>query len=155
MAVMNGTDAMRVLRSDPSFAHVPIIALTAQALDGERRAALAAGFDEVIAKPCLPDDLARAVKRILANKSNGNGNGNGTGASPDRLGAALYWSKRGMVACAGHAPAAETERWRAEAWQPVPEHHRSGDGALQCQFCHGRPYVRMEKDTDIRKIQGF
>jgi CheY-like chemotaxis protein len=66
MPGMTGTDAMRVLRSDPSFRRIPIVALTAHALDGERVAALAAGFDELIPKPCLPDQLALAVERILA-----------------------------------------------------------------------------------------
>jgi CheY-like chemotaxis protein len=65
MAVMTGTDAVRILRSDPSFERVPIVALTAHALDGERTAALAAGFDELIPKPCLPDALALAVERLL------------------------------------------------------------------------------------------
>jgi CheY-like chemotaxis protein len=66
MPGMTGTDAMRVLRSDPSFQRIPIVALTAHALDGERVDALAAGFDELIPKPCLPDQLALAVERILA-----------------------------------------------------------------------------------------
>jgi len=65
MPGMTGTDAMRILRSDPSFARVPIIALTAHALDRERFAALAAGFDDLIPKPCLPDQLAIALERIL------------------------------------------------------------------------------------------
>lgn len=66
MPGMTGTDAMRVLRSDPSFQPVHIIALTALALEGERLAALAAGFDELIPKPCLPDQLVLAIERILA-----------------------------------------------------------------------------------------
>lgn len=66
MPGMTGTEAMRVLRSDPSFQRIPIVALTAHALDGERIAALAAGFDELIPKPCLPDQLVLAVERILA-----------------------------------------------------------------------------------------
>ena len=66
MPGMTGTDVMKVLRSDPSFQRVPIIALTARALVGERIAALAAGFDELIPKPCLPDQLALAIERILA-----------------------------------------------------------------------------------------
>ena len=66
MAVMTGTDAMRILRSDPSFQRIPIIALTAHALESERRAALAAGFDGWIPKPCLPDQLVLAVERIHA-----------------------------------------------------------------------------------------
>jgi CheY-like chemotaxis protein len=66
MPGMTGTDALRVLRSDPSFQHIPIVALTAHALEGERIAALMAGFDDLIPKPCLPDQLAIAVERILA-----------------------------------------------------------------------------------------
>ena len=66
MPGMTGTDALRVLRSDPSFQHIPIVALTAHALDGERVAALSAGFDDLIPKPCLPDQLANAVDRMLA-----------------------------------------------------------------------------------------
>lgn len=68
MPGMTGTEAMRVLRSDASFINTPIIALTAQAMDEERRLALSAGFDEVIAKPCLPDALVEAVERVLADR---------------------------------------------------------------------------------------
>jgi CheY-like chemotaxis protein len=66
MPEMSGTEAVRLLRRDASFARIPIIALTAHALEDERRDALAAGFDELIPKPCLPDQLALAVERILA-----------------------------------------------------------------------------------------
>ena len=65
MPVMTGIDAVRVLRADPSFRHVPIVALTAHALEDERVAALAEGFDEVVAKPCLPDELVFCLERIL------------------------------------------------------------------------------------------
>ncbi len=65
MGGMTGTEAMRILRADPAHSHVKIVALTAHALDGDRRAALAAGFDEVLAKPCLPDDLVAAIGRLL------------------------------------------------------------------------------------------
>jgi CheY-like chemotaxis protein len=44
---------------------VPIVAFTAHALQDERLTALHAGFDEVLAKPCLPDELASAVARLL------------------------------------------------------------------------------------------
>lgn len=66
MPGMTGTEAMRILRADPSFASTPIVALTAHALDEERHLALNAGFDAVIAKPCLPDVLVSAVERILS-----------------------------------------------------------------------------------------
>jgi len=66
MATMTGTEAMRALRSDASFSHVPIVAFTAHALQDEKQTALHAGFDEVLAKPCLPDELVAAVMRLLA-----------------------------------------------------------------------------------------
>jgi len=69
MPGMTGTDAMRILRADPAFVNTPIIALTAHALDTERRVALDAGFDEVIAKPCLPDALVAAVEQVLRERT--------------------------------------------------------------------------------------
>src|SRR5258705_6148390 len=69
MPGMTGTEAMRILRADSSFIGTPIIALTAHAMDGERRLALDAGFDELIAKPCLPDALVTAVERILRDRT--------------------------------------------------------------------------------------
>jgi len=65
MPGMTGTEAMRILRADPSFVKTPVIALTAHTLDAERRLVLDAGFDELIEKPCLPDALVAAVERIL------------------------------------------------------------------------------------------
>jgi two-component system cell cycle response regulator DivK len=66
MPGMNGTEAMRVLRADSTLQRTPIVALTAHALEAERKAALAAGFDELIPKPCLPEELVLAVERILS-----------------------------------------------------------------------------------------
>ena len=65
MPVLDGTGTLRVLRQDPQFGAVPIVALTAQALDTERAAALAAGFDFVVSKPCLPDELLAIVARLI------------------------------------------------------------------------------------------
>ena len=66
MPGMTGTEAMQILRTDPKFAAVPIFAFTAHALEDEHRAALAAGFDQVISKPCLPDELLRSIQSTLA-----------------------------------------------------------------------------------------
>lgn len=65
MPELTGIDTIRLLRANPRLNLVPIVALTAYALDGERRDLLAAGFDEVIAKPCLPNDLETAIIRLL------------------------------------------------------------------------------------------
>lgn len=65
MPVMDGVEVLHRLRADPAFSAVPIVALTAHALEDERTAALLNGFDEVISKPCLPDQLAAAIDRLL------------------------------------------------------------------------------------------
>jgi len=65
MAEMTGTEAMQLLRNDAALADVPIVAFTAHALEAQRLEALSAGFDAVIAKPCLPDVLAAAIDRLL------------------------------------------------------------------------------------------
>ncbi len=65
MPGMSGLEAMQILKKDASFRRVPIVALTAHALDSERAAFLANGFDAVLAKPCLPADVADTVSRLL------------------------------------------------------------------------------------------
>lgn len=66
MPGMNGVDALKILRTDDTLAQTFIVALTAHALERELADALRDGFDEVISKPCLPDDLMTAVERLLA-----------------------------------------------------------------------------------------
>ena len=66
MPVLDGTSALRRMRMNPDLAGVPVLALTAHALEEERVTALAQGFDAVIAKPCLPDELLRSVQGALA-----------------------------------------------------------------------------------------
>jgi len=68
MPSMTGAEALKILREDPAMRAVPIIALTAHALANERAMALRDGFDEVISKPCLPDDLLATVQRLLASE---------------------------------------------------------------------------------------
>jgi two-component system cell cycle response regulator DivK len=65
MPTLSGSEAMRILRSQPLFSSVPIVALTAHAMADERRQMLLDGFDDVIPKPCLPDELVAAIERLL------------------------------------------------------------------------------------------
>jgi two-component system sensor histidine kinase BarA len=65
MPGMTGADAMRAIRRDASLPRMPIVAFTAHALEDERRAILADGFDGCISKPCLPEDLLTFIRTTL------------------------------------------------------------------------------------------
>jgi hypothetical protein len=49
----------------------------------------------------------------------------------------LFWSRRGEVACALHAPAGESERWQAERWEAIPADANRHQIVYQCPHCSG------------------
>jgi CheY-like chemotaxis protein len=67
MPVVDGWEATRRLKGDPQTRDIPVIALSAHALAGEREKALAAGCNEFDTKPIEFDRLVATVRRILAN----------------------------------------------------------------------------------------
>jgi two-component system cell cycle response regulator DivK len=68
MPVVDGWEATRRLKCSPRARNIPIIALSAHALAGEREKALAAGCDEFDTKPIEFDRLVATVRRLLANR---------------------------------------------------------------------------------------
>lgn len=73
MPVMDGVDATRGLRSGTSAnKDVPVLALTASALDKDREHCLAAGMNEVLTKPVDTRRLLQLLSAILNNKKAGN-----------------------------------------------------------------------------------
>jgi two-component system cell cycle response regulator DivK len=66
MPRVDGWEATRRLKDDPRTRDIPIIALSAHALAGEREKALAAGCDEFDTKPIEFERLVAILRRILA-----------------------------------------------------------------------------------------
>lgn len=63
---MDGTDVLARLRADPRTAKLPMVALTAHAMAGDREKYLAAGFDDYISKPIVDEDiLLDVIARLL------------------------------------------------------------------------------------------
>lgn len=63
--VIDGWEATRQLKADPATASIPVIALTAHALDSDRARATEIGFDVFLAKPVEPRRVVTEVRRLL------------------------------------------------------------------------------------------
>ena len=60
---IDGVEALGRLRADERSASLPVLALTAQAMEGDRERFLAAGFDGYLSKPVNVADFVATVKR--------------------------------------------------------------------------------------------
>jgi CheY-like chemotaxis protein len=68
MPGMSGLQATGAIRALPGGTTIPIIALTAQAMKGDRERILAAGCDDYLSKPIQPKVLLGAIKRLLSRR---------------------------------------------------------------------------------------
>jgi signal transduction histidine kinase/DNA-binding response OmpR family regulator len=92
MPNLDGYDATRQIRSAEKDRRVPIIAMTAHALEGDRERCLAAGMDDHIAKPLEREDVEAVVERCLRGRERTPGESPGGGhdeAPGDSLGPAV------------------------------------------------------------------
>ncbi|MDP2036469.1 MAG: response regulator [Ignavibacteria bacterium] len=62
---MTGLDITKNLKQRPNYANVPIIAITAFAMKGDKEEFLQAGFDHYLAKPFTREELRATIKKYL------------------------------------------------------------------------------------------
>ncbi|TBR14003.1 MAG: response regulator [Lysobacter sp.] len=65
MPGMDGYDTMRAIRNDPEARTIPIVALTAKAMKGDREKCLEAGASDYLAKPVVTDQLLGVLRQWL------------------------------------------------------------------------------------------
>jgi len=67
---MDGVQVLEYLHREPRLRQVPVIALTAHAMTGDREQLLEAGFDEYVAKPIVDEEiLFEAIERLLVRET--------------------------------------------------------------------------------------
>ena len=63
----NGLDALKVIHQLPKFENIPVIAVTAYVLPGDKEKFIATGFTDFISKPIFRDKLLESLKKIFVN----------------------------------------------------------------------------------------
>lgn len=115
----------------PELAAIPTIVVSAKPLsEVERYTLKASGF---IRKPFEDDALVSTVANACAARPAAH-----VPAPTEQDGKALFWSKRGEIACAAHSPINDSERWLSEKWTAIPGGNSHKRILYQCQHCSGR-----------------
>lgn len=71
MPQLTGYEVIDRLRANPRWRPVPIIALTAYSMPGDRESVLAAGFTEYMTKPIHPELFVAAIRRFIGDREPG------------------------------------------------------------------------------------
>ncbi len=65
LPIMDGYEATRTIKANPNLQHIPIVALTAHAMSGDKEKALAIGCDDYLAKPLDEELLFETLEKLL------------------------------------------------------------------------------------------
>jgi CheY-like chemotaxis protein len=67
MPVLDGFGTIEKIRNDPNFKSLPVLAVTAYAMHGDREKILTSGFNGYLSKPINPMALQQELERLLSN----------------------------------------------------------------------------------------
>ncbi|HTC54862.1 MAG TPA: response regulator [Candidatus Sulfotelmatobacter sp.] len=70
MPVLDGFGVIRKIRENPCIAKLPVVAVTAYAMRGDREKILNSGFDGYLSKPLNPSSLTAELDRLLTKQAN-------------------------------------------------------------------------------------
>jgi two-component system, cell cycle response regulator DivK len=62
---LDGWKATESIKREPETASIPVVMITAHALDGDRERGRAAGVDRYVTKPCMPATVLEEVRRLV------------------------------------------------------------------------------------------
>ncbi|MBI4290020.1 MAG: response regulator [Betaproteobacteria bacterium] len=82
MPVLNGYEVVRVLKADPLLGPIPVIALTAYSMPGDRDKAIAAGFNGYLSKPIDPETFIAEIEHFLRPELRARRTENGSQSEP-------------------------------------------------------------------------
>ena len=116
----------------PVLARIPTIVVTVRMLGEYERHALRTPY--VVVKPFAERGLLAVVDRAM---STGEPRIPSFEKPPRPAPDQLFWSKRGEVACANHAPDSTSARWSEERWSAIPAETGQQKVLYQCQHCPG------------------
>jgi CheY-like chemotaxis protein len=72
MPVLDGFAVVRAIRENPRLAALPVLAVTAYAMQGDRERVLNSGFDGYLSKPINATSLAEELERLLSERDDRN-----------------------------------------------------------------------------------
>ncbi|MCH4888188.1 response regulator [Acidaminobacter sp. JC074] len=70
MPIMDGITALRAIRKNPDYNSIPVIALTAHAMNEDREKLLKEGMDDFLPKPLAYESMMKCISKHLSNKQN-------------------------------------------------------------------------------------
>ena len=66
LPLLDGYEATRRIKADPTLKHIPIIVVTSYALSGDETKARSAGCDDYVAKPFSPRALLQKIRQLAS-----------------------------------------------------------------------------------------